>query len=307
MHKLWLVIGGIAVPLASACGPAPNGMLHLELAVSGDRVAAAERVRERLAAVDERDDVTLGEVAVHEAPPDRLVVDVEVRAGQACQGFETAARAVREALMRPRQLTLREVLPLDDALLLAVRTALGDDSEVRREPGRPYLEVTAPASKDVDAALAALDTPTRHLGLEPIAVAGASAGAPARYQVWALSTRSELQPDDVADAHAGSDDVTNEPIVWVALSEAGTQRFEALTARLTGRYMAILVDDDVMSVPQVMEPIPGGRIQVRVGQGGQAPRELEAEAELLALGLAKGPVADSVRLAGESKPCRQQR
>ncbi|PKN58940.1 MAG: hypothetical protein CVU56_03070 [Deltaproteobacteria bacterium HGW-Deltaproteobacteria-14] len=291
----------VAAALLGACGATPNGVVRLELAITGDRTAAAERVRERLAVVDDRDDISLGDVDLSEAPPDRLIVGVQVNGGPACARFDVAKAAVLEALTKPRQLSLREVLPLDDAFVDAVAHELGDAASVRRDSRSVYLTVDAPDTLDVVGRLAGLAVGAAAAG---VYVDARPQGGP-QYQVWPLAQRPELRDGDLVDARADHDD-HGQPFVWAQFSGAGAQRFEALTARLTGRHLAILVDDLVMSVPLVMEPIAGGRVQITMG-GAPNPTEAFGEAQLMAAALRGGPIAGRVEVVSESASCAPQR
>lgn len=297
MGRLGLTLGALAVALLTACGATPNGVVRLELAITGDRAGAAERVRERLAVVDDREDISLGDVDLSEAPPDRLIVTVQVNGGPACAGFDEAKAAVLEALTKPRQLSLREVLPLDEGFVEAVRQRLGDAASVRRDSQAGYLTVDAPETLDVAGLLAGLQVGPAVAG---IYVDERPKGA-LQFQIWPLSQQPELRAGDLVDARADIDD-RNGPYVWVEFSGAGAQRFEALTARLVGRHVAILVDGQVMSVPLVAEPIAGGRMQITMGRGASL-REVLGEAQLLAAALRGGPIASKVEVIGETASC----
>jgi preprotein translocase subunit SecD len=61
----------------------------------------------------------------------------------------------------------------------------------------------------------------------------------------------------MADAQAGFDQLTNQPIVTFRFNAAGSDKFASFTRNNIGRVMAIVVDGRV-----IREPILGGRGQV---------------------------------------------
>ncbi|MGK0359960.1 MAG: hypothetical protein ACI9U2_002266 [Bradymonadia bacterium] len=63
---------------------------------------------------------------------------------------------------------------------------------------------------------------------------------------------------------------TGEHSIRVVLDKASVQTFAALTARLVGQRLAIIVGDRVVSAPKVMERITGGTLQVHVGMASDA-------------------------------------
>lgn len=86
-------------------------------------------------------------------------------------------------------------------------------------------------------------------------------------------------------------DMGGHPVVSATFDEAGKAEFHALTKRLVGQKLAILVDEQVMSVPVVREPIPGGRVMVTLGAPGRSD-----EAEQFAARLRGGALPVNVAL-----------
>lgn len=72
------------------------------------------------------------------------------------------------------------------------------------------------------------------------------------------------------------DDRHGFPVVEVVLSDADAARFEAMTRAAIGKQVAIAVGDRVMSRPIVREAIPGGRLQISLGHGGDPRRDARA-------------------------------
>lgn len=96
----------------------------------------------------------------------------------------------------------------------------------------------------------------------------------------------------VVNAEVGSDD-RGSPYVLVELSQEGGAVFEALTRRIVGRRLAIVVDGKVLSAPMVREPIPGGKISIQMGMAGNAL----ADAGSLASSLRMGALPCAVEVA----------
>jgi preprotein translocase subunit SecD len=71
-----------------------------------------------------------------------------------------------------------------------------------------------------------------------------------------------LGGEDLANAAAGFDQRTNEPIVSFRFSDRGARRFAMITQENVGRPFAIVLDDEVVSAPVIREPILGGSGQI---------------------------------------------
>jgi len=67
---------------------------------------------------------------------------------------------------------------------------------------------------------------------------------------------------DVADASPGFDQRTDQPIATFRFNPNGTRRFAQITSENIGRPFAIVLDEDVISVPVIREPILGGSGQI---------------------------------------------
>jgi preprotein translocase subunit SecD len=72
----------------------------------------------------------------------------------------------------------------------------------------------------------------------------------------------EMEGSDISDASPGFDQRTREPIVSFRLNANGTRHFGEITQENVGRPFAILLDDEVLSVPIIREPILGGSGQI---------------------------------------------
>ncbi|PIE66037.1 MAG: protein translocase subunit SecD [Deltaproteobacteria bacterium] len=102
---------------------------------------------------------------------------------------------------------------------------------------------------------------------------------------------------DVAGTHLArarsSYDEKNRPVVLLDFNSEGARLFAEATGNNVKEYMAILLDDDVKSAPQIEEKIAGGRARITMGGGGnvsQMVKEARALAQVLNQGAYQAPV-----------------
>ena len=67
---------------------------------------------------------------------------------------------------------------------------------------------------------------------------------------------------DLADAHGGFEQRTNEPIISFRFNQSGARKFGNFTKENVGRPFAIVLDDKVLSAPVIREAILGGSGQI---------------------------------------------
>ncbi|MBH0237815.1 protein translocase subunit SecD [Methylobrevis albus] len=79
---------------------------------------------------------------------------------------------------------------------------------------------------------------------------------------YPVEDRVELSGDRLADARAGFDPQTREPIVSFRFDNIGAARFAEITTANVGRPFAIVLDDKVLSAPVIREPITQGSGQI---------------------------------------------
>jgi SecD/SecF fusion protein len=68
--------------------------------------------------------------------------------------------------------------------------------------------------------------------------------------------------EDLTDAQPGFDSRTNEPIVNFRFNLRGAQRFGQATTENVNRSLAIVLDNEVISAPRILQPITGGQGQI---------------------------------------------
>jgi preprotein translocase subunit SecD len=71
-----------------------------------------------------------------------------------------------------------------------------------------------------------------------------------------------MEGDDIIDVAPGFDSQNHQPIASFRLNGRGTRRFAHVTGENVGRPFAIVVDDQVLSVSVIREPILGGSGQI---------------------------------------------
>lgn len=92
--------------------------------------------------------------------------------------------------------------------------------------------------------------------------------------------------DALQDARVNIDQRKNEPYVAIEFKSAGAKQFEKITGENVNKRMAIILDGNVYSAPNINERIAGGRASITLGQGGF--NKVMKEARDLALVLRAG-------------------
>lgn len=71
-----------------------------------------------------------------------------------------------------------------------------------------------------------------------------------------------IRGDNLTGAQQSFDATTNEPVVNIQFDSEGGRRFAKLTSENVGKPFAIILDDKVLSAPNINEPIQGGSAQI---------------------------------------------
>ncbi len=79
---------------------------------------------------------------------------------------------------------------------------------------------------------------------------------------YLIETRVIVSGENLVDAQASFDHRTNEPVVSFRFDGQGASRFGQATQQNVGRLFAIILDNQVISAPQIREPILGGSGQI---------------------------------------------
>ena len=182
--------------------------------------------------------------------------------------------------------------PTSAGITQAIDTAMGDATEVvrrridelgTREPtivrqGASRIVVQVPglqnpqALKDllgktaklefklVDESASPQQLATRQapVGSQILAYPGNPSGIP----FIAVKRQAILSGDKLTDARQEFDQQTNAPQVAITFDGEGGRRFARVTQENTGKPFAIILDNAVISAPNINEPILGGRAQI---------------------------------------------
>lgn len=81
--------------------------------------------------------------------------------------------------------------------------------------------------------------------------------------------------------------LSNEPVVSIVFNEEGAKLFEKITSENTGESLAIFLDGEMISAPNINEPIIGGRAVI---SGGFTPDEARNLAQNLSFGALPVPI-----------------
>jgi SecD/SecF fusion protein len=79
---------------------------------------------------------------------------------------------------------------------------------------------------------------------------------------YAVRRRVEVDGANLTDARASQDSRTGEWVVNFTFDSVGTRRFSEITRANVGRPFAIVLDEKVITAPNIREPITGGRGQI---------------------------------------------
>ncbi len=93
-------------------------------------------------------------------------------------------------------------------------------------------------------------------------------GAPGSdYEGQQLAVRrlGGVRGDSLTNAQASNDSQTNEPVVNITFDTQGGARFARLTSENVNKPFAIILDGQVLSAPNINEPIYGGTAQISGG------------------------------------------
>lgn len=84
---------------------------------------------------------------------------------------------------------------------------------------------------------------------------------------YLLTSEAPLSGSDLQDAAVLIDQEKNEPYVSMEFKSSGAKTFEELTANNINKRMAIILDGNVVTAPNINSRIPGGRAQITLGTG----------------------------------------
>ncbi|KQN92871.1 preprotein translocase subunit SecD [Sphingomonas sp. Leaf231] len=220
--------------------------------------------------------------------------------------------------------TSRFVLtPTAAGLTQAIETAMGDATEVvrrridemgTREPtivrqGSNRIVVQVPglqdpqALKDLLGKTAKLEFKLVDLNADPQALAKGQAPAgdqilpypnnPSGIPLIAVKRQTIITGDMLSDARQEFEPQTNAPQVAITFDSQGGRRFARATQENVGKPFAIIIDNAVISAPNINEPIMGGRASISGGFTVESANQL-------AIALRSGKLPVDLKIVEES-------
>ncbi len=77
-----------------------------------------------------------------------------------------------------------------------------------------------------------------------------------------LEKKVALSGETVSDARVDFDQFTSQPRISITFNSDGSKQFAKVTEKSVGKRLAIVLDDEVLSAPNIKEPILGGSGQI---------------------------------------------
>ncbi len=84
---------------------------------------------------------------------------------------------------------------------------------------------------------------------------------------YLVDSSPRLTGDDLQDARVQIDQRKNEPYVSMDFKSSGGKRFEEVTGKNIGKRLAVILDGNVYTAPNIQQQISGGRAQITLGSG----------------------------------------
>jgi len=107
-----------------------------------------------------------------------------------------------------------------------------------------------------------------------------------RRMVYVVENDPQLTGDDLEDARVNVDQRENKPVVSLTFKTQAGKRFAKITEENVGRQLAVILDGNVYTAPNIRQAISGGRAQIEMGRGNM--QDLFKQAKDIALILRAG-------------------
>lgn len=103
---------------------------------------------------------------------------------------------------------------------------------------------------------------------------------------YLVEAHAKLTGDELQDAGVQYDQQENKPYVSLTFKANGAKLFETITGENVGKRMAVILDGNIYTAPNIQTKIAGGRAQITLGIG--SPTQLAQDARDIALVLRAG-------------------
>jgi protein-export membrane protein SecD len=165
------------------------------------------------------------------------------------------------------------------------------DKVVCRMSGRAVIEryLHDLAQRDPSFAL----PPDRRIGYEIMRPRQGARDSRPYAHTYLLESIPRLTGRAIANARVSSDPTSNRPVVLLDFNREGARTFGELTAEITAKKLAIVLDGSITSAPVINGPIRDGRASITMG-GSDAER-MEEDARELAMVLRAGSLPAPLR------------
>ena len=245
--------------------------------LKNQRDAASDRAIEIIRTRVDRYGVT--EPSIIKQGSDRIIVElpgvedeqrvIDLLKGTARLEFRTGADAQDFSNFRTRAIEYFEVTPdtSSDSLSQPITTNRLVDLLGFVQQQSPYIFGYASA-QDTGAVMALLNTPevkrmmprntTVFWGSRPISFADGAE----QFALYGVSTNVELTGDVIEEASIQFDPTTNAPEVAMGMNSEGARTWARVTGANIGKPVAIVLDGFVVSYPNVISKINGGRSSI---------------------------------------------
>ncbi|MDA9951152.1 protein translocase subunit SecD [Oligoflexaceae bacterium] len=126
-----------------------------------------------------------------------------------------------------------------------------------------------------------------------------SAGKKYQFRSFLVFSSVEISGEDVLEAYVTVDgnSLNQSPAVGLQFTGPGGKRFGDVTGANINNRMAIILDDEIVSAPNIQQKISGGNAQITLGQGNY--QVLQEEAQELALILKSGALPARIEVLEE--------
>jgi protein-export membrane protein SecD/preprotein translocase SecF subunit len=126
-----------------------------------------------------------------------------------------------------------------------------------------------------------------------------AAGKKYKFTSYVVDAATGVGGDDIIDAFVSQDQsgLDNRPVVSMQFTGPGGKRFGDITGDNVGKRLGIVLDDEMVSAPNIDEKIPSGRAIIRLGSGNY--NTAYEEAQDLALVLKSGALPATIQVLEE--------